>query len=254
MFTFPTNACLDNDGNLLVSDQLNHAIRLINLQNDIVKTLAGSGKEGFADGPADKAQFNFPAGIVCVPDGTIYVCDYYNNQIRCIDLKSNTVGTLAGSKQAGHADEIGEKAKFHSPVAIVHRDGFLYVSDCGNHCIRSINVKTRQVTTIAGISGKEGFKDDPASQAQFYFPQGLALDPAGNLLVCDYKNHRIRHIDLKTEIVSTFAGNGERKTVDGPADKASFYQPYTIVCDSAGSLFIYQSDNTVRKYDPKTGM
>jgi sugar lactone lactonase YvrE len=120
--------------------------------------------------------------------------------------------------------------------------------------IRCIDTKTRAVTTISGVPKKSGFNDGPAIESQFSCPCGLCLDVAGNLLVCDRDNNRIRCIDLKNKIVSTLAGNGENKTVDGPSNNASFDRPTHIVCDSAGNLFVSVWCDEIRRIDGRTGL
>ena len=238
--SFVSVVCFDQC-NLLVTDTYNRRIRLIDFQTETVRTIA------------TKTLFTFPAGVVCLSDGTVFVCDYSWNCIRCINSKTNLVTTLAGSLKEGHADGIGEDAQFNSPCKLVHRDGFLYVSDEANQCIRCINIKTRAVTTIAGIPKKKGFQDGAANEAMFDQPQGLAFDTDGNLLVCDFNNWRIRRIDLKKKLVRTVAGNGEYKTVDGSALQASFEQPISIVSDSMGNLIISERYNGLRRLDARTG-
>src|SRR4051794_26248976 len=94
------------------------------------------------------------------------------------------------------------------------------------------------VTTIAGVPDKEGFKDGDCSTALFNEPHGLAFDNEANLLVADANNNRIRLINLKTSTVSTLVGNGEQKSVDGPALQCSLCLPMFLAPDAAGNLFI----------------
>ena len=96
-------ACLDGVGSLVIADCDNNAIRFFNSAKGVptsrvslstcpgvgeVTTLAGTGKAGFADGACDKAQFEGPNGLVCTPDGLIYVADTVGHRIRCIDRKT----------------------------------------------------------------------------------------------------------------------------------------------------------------------
>lgn len=85
-FNTPSDVALYHGDQLLVADGFNHRIRLINLNDNSVSTLAGSGKAGFQDGKDTVARFNGPAGIV-VSDSIIYVSDYFNNRIRKITME-----------------------------------------------------------------------------------------------------------------------------------------------------------------------
>lgn len=130
----------------------------------------------------------------------------------------------------------------------------------GLHCLRS-----GAVTTIAGVPRKKGyqygtgtwerhFQDGPGNQAQFAYPNGLVLNPQGQLLVCDKENNRVRAVSLTDGkfTVSTLIGNGEERNTDGPAAKCSVMWPKSIVSDAAGNLFI-SCGLSVRMFTAATG-
>lgn len=81
------------DGMLYVADTYNNKIKRIDLKQRRVETMAGSGKAGFAEGPAKEAMFNEPGGLA-VAGNLLYVADTNNHAIRVIDLKQGTVSTL----------------------------------------------------------------------------------------------------------------------------------------------------------------
>jgi streptogramin lyase len=66
-----------------------------------VSTLAGTGAQGFQDGPAGSAQFSYPSGLAVDSNGNVLVCDTYNHRIRCLDMTTNNVTTLAGTGEEG---------------------------------------------------------------------------------------------------------------------------------------------------------
>jgi sugar lactone lactonase YvrE len=83
------------DGKLVyIADTYNHRIKVLDPSNGKVKTLAGTGKAGFADGPAGRAQFDEPSGL-SVAGRTLYVADTNNHAVRAFDLDRGTVTRLA---------------------------------------------------------------------------------------------------------------------------------------------------------------
>ncbi|MGE5268639.1 MAG: hypothetical protein ACM3JG_03080, partial [Thiohalocapsa sp.] len=109
------------------------------------------------------------------------------------------------------------------------------------------------ITTAVG-TGEKGFAGDggPAQAALLNGPFDVAFDAAGNLLFADTFNNRIRRVDVRTGIITTVAGNGEEgySGDGGPATGASLNQPYGIVLDRAGTLYIADRLNRrVRRVD-----
>src|SRR5215204_184809 len=73
-FNQPYNVKIDSAGVLWVPDQSNHSIRKVTAAGDVT-TIAGSGKEGYADGRGASAQFNNPTGLTPAADGSVIVAD-----------------------------------------------------------------------------------------------------------------------------------------------------------------------------------
>ena len=89
------------------------------------------------------------------------------------------------------------------------------------------------------------------ANATFYYPMGLAIDPAGNLYIADRNHHQIRKITISTGIVSTFAGSGIEGYKDATGIKAQFNGPTDITIDSAGNLYVIDKNtNKIRKITP----
>ncbi|MGF7080131.1 NHL repeat-containing protein [Mucilaginibacter sp. UYCu711] len=83
-FNNPLSLATDHKGNVYVSDFDNNRIRMINPAG-VVSTIAG-GDNGLANGPALKARFNGPRGVILDATGNIYVADQKNNQVRKISV------------------------------------------------------------------------------------------------------------------------------------------------------------------------
>jgi sugar lactone lactonase YvrE len=126
--------------------------------------------------------------------GNLLVADSGNNTIRKIS-PAGLVTTLAGTAgKKGAANGKGAAARFNYPMAVaVDSVGNVYVADSGNNTIRKVTPAS-VVTTLAGTAGTEGNADGAGAAAQFYQPNGVAIDGAGNVYVADTCNHAIRKI------------------------------------------------------------
>jgi hypothetical protein len=102
--------------------------------------------------------------------------------------------------------------------------------------------------TLAGTAGSSGSTDGTGSAARFYFPQGVAVDSAGNVYVGDTFNYTIRKI-TSAGVVTTLAGTaGSSGSSDGTGSAARFYFPTSVAVDTAGNVFVADTDNqTIRK-------
>lgn len=172
-----------------------------------------------------------------------------------VSAVSGTVTTFAGSGAGGYLDGSGTGAQFNNPSGMaIDAQGNVYISDTFNNRIRKM-APDGTVTTIAG-DGNAGYVDGPAANAEFYAPQGLALDASGNLYVADFGNNVIRKITADGATVSTYAGNGYAGFVDGAAIKvAAFNGPAGLAFDTKGNLFVAdENNNMIRKVTPTGGV
>ena len=120
--------------------------------------------------------------------------------------------TVAGTGTAGFSGDgaAATAAMLNRPADIVvDAAGNLLIADQLNHRIRRVDALTGVITTVAG-TGAGGFAGDggPATAAQLNTAQGMRTDAAGNLLIADSANHRIRRVDALTGFISTVAGDG----------------------------------------------
>jgi len=244
LFNNPEGVVIDGEGNIIVSDRTNNAIRKITPSGE-VSTLAGNGNKGYVDGPVATAQFNFPWKSAIDSKGNIYVAERDNDRIRKI-TPEGMVSTVAGSER-GFANGKGTEAKFNQPLDVaVDLLGNLYVADNINHNIRKITTDG-VVSTFAGST--KGFADGKGEAAQFNNPSGLEVDKEGNVYVADRANHRIRKITPNGD-VTTIAGTGSAGNVNGNALESKFNQPYGIALTKEGELIIADLvNNSIRKID-----
>lgn len=224
-----------------------------------IHTFAGTGVKGFSGdgGLAMHAQLNDPTGISRGRDGALYICDTANHRIRKVS-PDGKITTVAGTGEPGWSGDGGPAtaAKLHSPYEVrSDAAGNLFWVERLSHSVRKHDTKTGIVSTIAG-TGAAGFSDGSGTKAQLNDPHSIALDSRGDLFIADVKNHRIRKVNMKSGIVSTFAGTGERKpaTNGAPFSTSPLHGPRALDFDKQGNLWIaLREGNAIFKLDLAKG-
>jgi glucose/arabinose dehydrogenase len=214
-----------------------------------VGTIAGTvGEWGFHDGPAAEAMFQSGvSAMVCLPDGRVLLADNENHRLRMLSADLQEVSTVAGDGEQGNRDGAAAHARFGNDdetqlcLALLP-DGCVLVGDDENHRLRLLSADLQEVITVAG-DGEQGYRDGAAAQAQFYWPQGLAVLPDGRVLVADCCNHRLRLLSADLQEVSTVAGDGEEAHRDGAAAQAQFNGPMGFALLPDGRVLVADSSN-----------
>jgi sugar lactone lactonase YvrE len=202
--------------------------------------------------PAEKVtilasgELKEPFAIDWDKSGTAYIAEMGGNRISVLD-RSGKLSVLAGTGEKGLSGDggPGAKAQFNGPHhLLVGSDGDLYVADTFNNCVRKIGLRSGVVTRVAG-SGQKGYSGDggPAVSAQFGGIYCIAFDPKGeHLYLCDLDNRRIRAMSLKTGVVVTVAGSGQKGVPkDGEDAKTQpLVDPRAIAVDSKGQIYILE--------------
>ena len=226
---FPSSIAVDRVGNVLVADTQNNQIRVVAVRTGSfygqhmtagdIYTIAGTGSPRYAGdgGPATKAGLN-PQGISIDTAGNVVVADLLNERVRVVAARSGvfygrhmTAGdiyTIAGNGFQGYSGDGGPaiKATFSDPEAVaIDSAGNVAIADTNNSVIRLVAVRSGTFygkkmtagriyaiagTGIAGYSGDGG----PATRALLNLPQLLAIGRAGNLLIGDWNNDRVRSV------------------------------------------------------------
>ncbi|MCA9067579.1 MAG: hypothetical protein KDA84_01565 [Planctomycetaceae bacterium] len=187
-----------------------------------VETIAGTGRDEYTGdgGPGTKAGVGGPFGIVIGPDEALYICETTNHVIRRLDPRTGKLTTVAGSGKKGYSGDGGPatSAQLNEPYEIrFDKNGNMFFVEMQNNLVRRVDAETAIISTVAG-TGQKGFSGDggPATKATMNRPHSIALDNSGHLYICDIGNHRVRRVTLKTGLIETFAGTGEKKkTPDG---------------------------------------
>ena len=175
--------------------------------------------------------------------GNVYVADAGLDEIFKV-TPSGVVTTLAGSAgQTGSSNGTGSAGRFSWPHGVaVDSAGNVYVADSGNDEIRKVS-PSGVVTTLAGSAGQSGSSNGTGAAARFYGPSGVAVDNAGNVYVADTSNDEIREI-TPSGVVTTLSGSPlQPGSSDGSGNAARFDNPARIAVDSAGNLYVADTDN-----------
>src|SRR5262245_32182793 len=227
-----------------------------------ITTMVGTGvAEPAADvSSADTAQINNPYGVVFGPDGALYWADFGSNRVLRLDLTAKRVNVIAGTGAKGHAGDGGpaKAAQLSAPHEVrFDSKGNIFVAERDSHVVRYIDMKTLVITTVAG-TGVAGYSGEggPAVQAQLNQPHSIVLDKSDNVLICDINNNRVRRIDARTGVITTFAGTGENAPTpdEGGMLTSPIAAPRSIEIAPDGTMYLLlRAGNKVIAMDPAKG-
>jgi hypothetical protein len=262
----PQDVCMDAAENLFFIDKNNRRIGKLSADKGVITNIAGGGTSLASGIPATNA-FLSPSYMCIDAGGNIYLTS--GNEIKRINTSTGIITTIAGNAAAGYSGDGGAAtaATFDSPLGIcVDGSGKLFVADRNNNGIRSINLTTGIVTTIAG-SGFFGYYGEgdggPASASSLRSPITVCLNAAGDLFISDNEPYYptvlgqsvIRKISATTGIISTVLGSysGGAGIYDMPASSATLGTITGICIDpSTGNLFCNEMSCACRKWDMTT--
>ncbi|MBX3330179.1 MAG: SMP-30/gluconolactonase/LRE family protein [Nitrospira sp.] len=198
----PAALAVDDAGRLYVADQSNHRVRVIDLKTGVIRTVAGTGISTYdGDGKAavDTALAG-PSGLALM-DNRLYIADTFNNRVRCVELSSGLMTTVAGDggvyRYESPSDAPSPSLSRPTGIALDH-EGRLFLTDSDNHLVRQWD-GTSGVTFCMAGQGLPSYSGDGgiAREASLCYPFGIVADRDGTLLVADTFNHRIRVLALE---------------------------------------------------------
>jgi uncharacterized protein (TIGR03437 family) len=267
-FEEQSHLTVDPAGNIYIADSANHRIRRID-PNGVISTLAGTGQRPAIDArcspqggaaatgdnsPATSARLYGPAQAFPGPNDTLLIVDQKNNRIRQIAADGRITTVIGSNLHAFFAPNIPATS---SPLdwpstAAYAPDGSLYFAELHSHRIARLAPNGRlQLIAGTGFAG-DAPENATATTARLNTPTHLIFDAAGNLLIADQGNHKVRRI-TPAGIITTLAGTGAAgfSGDDGPAAAARLNQPNALALDPAGNLYIADMGNhRVRRVAP----
>jgi sugar lactone lactonase YvrE len=214
---------------------------------------AGNNTAGFSpNGTLATATLLYePIGAAVDAAGNFYFSDQNNCVVREIVAATGVMNTVAGTAQVCNYSGDGGQAtsaelSFPQEVAL-DGAGNLYIADIGNAIVRRVVLGTGVITTYAGTPGTAGFPTNnvPATSTSLNGPIALAVDTGGNLFIADQNANVVCRVDATTKDITIVAGTGALgfSGDGGPATAATLQVPEGVAVDSAGNLYIADSEN-----------
>lgn len=228
------------DGMLYFADSESSSIRVANMRNQTVWTLAGPTQNdlftfGDVDGIVGESRLQHALGVTGGEEGPLYVADTYNSKIKLLDPESTEIETLFGLDNAGggYRDGGADIAEFDEPGGLSYAGGKLYVADTNNQAVRVIDLDTNEVSTIQ-------------------FPNAQALQIADRPTIIAGNTALDKLVEFPDQIVT--AGDGEIVLdLDLPEGyKLNDLAPFTAQWISSGEgVVIGEADHLVRIVEPE---
>lgn len=204
----------------------------------------------------EDTPLRFPGKVLAdEKGGRLFISDSNHNRIVVTNLDGK-LQLVVGSGALGRADGAFEAASFHRPQGMALDGESLYVADTENHLLRKVDLKSRQVTTVAG-TGEKGsalFRTGKPLATALASPWA-AWVRGDEVYIAMAGPHQIWKMALDGSAIGLYAGNGREDIVDGPLQPsipyalgtASFAQPSGITSDGE-RLFVADSEgSTVRE-------
>jgi thiol-disulfide isomerase/thioredoxin len=184
----------------------------------------------------------FPGKILADEAGKrLFIADSTHHRIVITNLEGKKIA-IAGLGEPGRADGSFARAQFNDPQGMALRGQTLYVADRRNHLIRALDLKARTVATVAGTGEQNRYgrsRGGKALEIGLNSPWDL-YRKGNNLYIAQAGHHQIWLLNLKSNRIAPYAGDGYEKRVDGPLGEASFAQPSGLTSDGK---FLYVADS-----------
>ncbi|MFA5260372.1 MAG: thioredoxin-like domain-containing protein [Candidatus Omnitrophota bacterium] len=190
---------------------------------------------------AHLTSLSFPGKVLATENERLFIADSGHNRILMTDWQGH-IQDVIGSGIRGIRDGVFETACFADPQGMAAQGDILYVADAGNHAVRKVNLKTREVVTIAGTGRKNTsrFPKGAGTSVDLNFPTDLTLIN-DQLYIAMTGAHQIWVLNLKDGNIQVYAGSGVENLINGPLIKSAFAQPAGIV-SVENALYVLDSE------------
>ncbi|HEX7047302.1 MAG TPA: thioredoxin-like domain-containing protein [Gammaproteobacteria bacterium] len=239
-FHQPQGLTLADDNTLYVADTRNNAIRRIDLENETVQTVAGTGDQVYMRRDSYAAvgtPLNTPWDVLW-HDGLLYIAMAGQHQLWTYDPESARLNVFAGTRREALIDGPRLEAALNQPSGLATDGERLYFADSEASAIRYVDFETNEVETIVGTGLFDfGDLDGKGDEVRLQHPLGVTY-ANGKLYVADTYNDKIKVIDPETRTSKTLTGGEGKLFEPGGLDYA------------AGKLFIADTNHHAVKVTP----
>ena len=259
-FYKPQGMAIQGD-TLYLADTFNHTIRAIDLTEQTVTTIAGTGVQGrripqTRQFPALATDLRSPWDVTFGdnPD-TLYIAMAGTHQIWQIDLQTMVMQWTVGNGREAQLNQTLLTSELAQPSGLHYDDDKLYFADSESSTIRVANFTADTVQVVSGTTENSlfiyGDVDGPPGQSLLQHALGVTGDRAGTLYLADTYNSKIKRVTPADNITTTLSGDAPGYA-DGPLSAARFNEPGGL--DYAdGRLYIADTNNhAVRVIDLET--
>ncbi|XAR49254.1 hypothetical protein NMG60_11032383, partial [Bertholletia excelsa] len=262
-FNRPQGLAYDAKRNLLyVADTENHALRVIDFVNEVVRTLAGNGTKGSdyrGGGKGTDQLLNSPWDVCFEPiNEIVYIAMAGQHQIWEHNITDGTTRAFSGDGYERNLNgSSSTSTSFAQPSGISLSSDLkvAYIADSESSSIRALDLKTGGSRLLAGGDPffadnlfKFGDHDGAGPEVLLQHPLGVLCGKDGQIYIADSYNHKIKKLDPASKRVSTVAGTGKAGFRDGKAIGSQLSEPSGIVEVENGKLFIADTNNSVIRY------
>ena len=170
-----------------VTDELRSFISVFERDGKFMRNIGEPGT-----GPG---QFDRPSGIVFAEDGSMFVSDAMNHRVQHLTADGEFIDAFGGQGTG--------EGQLQAPWGLgLDNDGNVLVADHRNHRIQKFDSDGNYLSAI-------GRQDSaPSSRAgEFDHPSDVAVDPDGDIYVCDWANHRVQVFDQSGEYLLQMGGS-----------------------------------------------
>jgi thiol-disulfide isomerase/thioredoxin/DNA-binding beta-propeller fold protein YncE len=205
---------------------------------------------------AQPTALRYPGKVLADAVGKrLFVTDSNHNRIVVTSL-TGELQLIIGSGRPGRRDGPAAEAEFFRPQGTALVGSTLYVADTENHLIRTVNLETNTVTTLAG-TGTQGQPGQPATDGllQTSLNSPWSLVPVNDTLYIAMAGpHQVWSHQLGTDRIAAWAGSGREDVINGQLADAAFAQPSEIIADPDGkTLFLVDSEGSSVRRIPVDG-
>jgi len=254
---FPEGVVVAPNQDIFFADVGNHRARKIDARTGVISTVAGTGEKGFSGdgGPATQARLWSPGRVWVSANSDLIIADILNARIRRVDAKTHLIKTIAGTGNWGDGG-LARNALLSVPGDVVFSAGKVFIADYGTRRVRCVDLATGIITTVAG-GGTRTEEGIPATEVDLLLPEGIAVDSGRTLYIADNISNHVWKVDLKTGLLTRFAGGGKQDPGNEPVPATSvrLQKPSALAIGGNGVVYISEfGSERLREVDPETGL